>query len=281
MRGTPVPNIEFNGPDSLWQRIKAVHSAKAKGFNLEGNMITKPIPEIHSLFYECLMSKVYPQEVLADVYPYHYTALQIFNDRDAGSYKWYIDALLLTNAEYAYIADNMGKGISKEVIRVYSDLFFDVIDNKTKVAWMNKYIWAPAENHTTKFLYYDYLYKSVAVNGGPAVFVEFLMPANLSPELERRLMQLAYSLKRRLALKAMGQYADLPVEHLLPSVEGVFSRWDALNDKVAEKDTNNPETIKEFMLAINGTIQPQIGMPAAGAVEDVGAKQYQKNVKGK
>ena len=252
-----APKIPFNvgGPDNVWASLHAKAALNRAKRNTVNMFPLEEGSEDIEQFFEVVMDRTIPQEVVKDAFPDHYRALQWFTSSFPSSARWYVEALLLTPLRVPEIAEVADYDCSPLVIDIYKRAFFSVSPEKrSNNGWMRQYIWTPALEHSTNLYFYDFILKLAACYGGPAVLNTLILPQVMDPKTKSWLRDAVMDQRDRGVLTTSNVYTKLSPEHQIVSQEATCREWQAVQ-KAADMDGLGTDGMNMLMQAVKKTVK--------------------------
>lgn len=200
-----------DGPAWLWGELERDLELSKEGFRRES---TTPREDMlisrYRCFYALCNSACVSNAQLSHDYPSCHKALIIRRDSSISSFKWIIEAMLMTKATNKEIAAELGSRIKPATIKAYRDMYFDVRQNLDKPAWVQKYIWSPMIGVRDESLYYvSVIYKKIAFYGGKHL-LGVLFSSNVSdPEYKKWVSTFVDEEEMRRSLQFTATHAKL------------------------------------------------------------------------
>jgi hypothetical protein len=115
-------------------------------------------------------------ERLMSRYPDIKRAFDCYVDVGPSGWKWYIEALLLTDADSEEISKMLHSGMSADVVEAYKKLFFDVDIYGESERAVDVNIFGATRDAVASFNNYDFTWKLIAYTWGADKFLAYSSP---------------------------------------------------------------------------------------------------------
>jgi len=248
-----------DGPDFVWATLQARGSKSRAGKKTVPLEALSPVYADIEAFYSVFTDHSIPQEVVKNAYPDHYLATTWYTSAYPSSSRWYLEALLLTEADIQTIARCIAPSAPVLAVDVYKRAFFNITpEKKQNPGWMRQYIWGPASARTNALYFHDLILKMAGCFEGIEMLNQLVQPNRLSSEATAWLKATAQEQRLRLVLTTGGAYGKLSPEIQISVTEAVHKDW-------AEKGTGREDELgNEAMHQLMDAVHNSIGVIKTG-----------------
>lgn len=209
----PTCDQVYEGPKKLWMELDKDYRLSEKGQRRKstGDDVLDMKVATYRPFYSFHNSPGITNAELSNEFPITYNAYAHWKDKSPSSFRWIIEALMMTeNNNNKQIAEDIGPPMKPAIIKAYRELYFDVKDNLNRPPWINKYIWAPTRGCKSEEMFFvTNVYKRIALYGGKHAFMAIMSGEILKQEVIDILYDIVSSDESISSLKSPANYAKL------------------------------------------------------------------------
>jgi len=262
-----VRHHNFGGPSWLWSALGHDYDMAQKGrVRYPGKETNEVRMKIYREFYAMWNTPGITDEEVMTTFEIPFCAAVTWGEKSTSSSKWFIEAMLMTDATDIEISEALGGEESPAMIMAYRDLFFDVAKNKDKPIWLQKYLWSAAVKSAPEIYYVDTIYKMMAHTGGRPLLGAMFGVVMTNPEDESRCHNLMKTEALKNSLQFSANYAKLDVNTRNMVHEKVMTDFKEISAK--------QEGSAESDLIMNRLAETlRVGMTMMGRDRQLGSKE--------
>jgi hypothetical protein len=228
MNRTQPANLFFNSPDWRWQRATYEHGKWLKGetdFPACNDSLIKGAVKFLRLWED----KTIPNDRKRSIFPYYSKLVDIYGSVYPGCTRHCIEAAAMARfpADGVDVVNQLGSEIDPLMYRIYKALFFDV-DSKLESQsyfWIKKNLLMPYERLSRELRNSGYLWKEVAYEGGPEVFLQVCMAKNSEESCRGWIRDNVMKKVERRVLENSSTMSTMPPELEAMATNTVVGKW--------------------------------------------------------
>lgn len=270
-----VRHRDFGGPSWLWSALEHdLDMSRKKLTRFPGKERNEYQIEKYKDFFGMWNTPGMSDDEVAETYKTQYEAAQVWQDRSTSSFKWLIEAMMLTEATNKEISQEMGDELSPASVVCYHELFFDIKSKQRKPVWMQKYIWATATQSDPSIYYVDTIYKLLAHFGGKDLLGALFcatMPSTENKEWVGKYLESEFLKK---SLQFSSNYAKLDVCTRNSIHDRVMTDIQTSNAKSAGESNESTEVMAKLAETLAGGMRMIDMDRKMGSKETVAVDMY-------
>ena len=235
-RVQPV-NLFFNSPNWRWQRALYERGKESRG-ETDFYACNDTLVRAAIRFLRLWDDKSLPRDRIRTVFPHYTKLISIADDTYPGCTKYCLEAAAMAGfpEDGIQVVQQLGYEIDPLMYKMYKALFFDVDEHlKTKsYFWIKKNLLMPYERLKKEWNNSGYVWKQVAFEGGPEIFLQVCMAKNSEDACNNWIRENVRKKVERRVLESSTSISTMPPELEAVATNGFINKLLDESRKIAD-----------------------------------------------